>query len=264
MSDQPRTRQELYDRIRQSSKEEFILEEMIRLGFWPAQGEMPQDPADEIRRRGELQRELNALKAESRQLHNEQALRKQMLKQRLEESRRKRQETKECRERDRIERAEAWRLRKQQEIPYLGENVSAGLNYTNCNEERLHSLGLPVCGTPEQITAAMGISVGQLRFLAFSRHTSTISHYIRFKIPKKTGGERLISAPMPRLKTAQYWILVNIMEKLELHDAAHGFRRDRSIVSNAQPHVGAEVIINLDLKDFFPSISYKRVIPNPG
>ncbi len=105
----------------------------------------------------------------------------------------------------------------------------------------------------------MGISVGQLRFLAFSRHTSTISHYIRFKIPKKTGGERLISAPMPRLKAAQYWILVNILDKLELHDAAHGFRRDRSIVSNAQPHVGAEVIINLDLKDFFPSISYKRV-----
>jgi len=259
MSDQPRTRQELYDRIRQTSKEEFILEEMIRYGFWPAQGEIPQDPADEIRHRGELQRELNTLKAENRQLHNEQALRKQMLKQRLEESRRKRQETKERRERDRIERAEAWRLRKQEEIPYLGDGVSAGLNYTDCNEQRLQDFGLPVCGTPEQIAGAMGISVGQLRFLAFSRATSTISHYIRFKIPKKTGGERLISAPMPRLKNAQHWILANILEKLELHDAAHGFRRDRSIVSNAQPHVGAEVIINFDLKDFFPSISYKRV-----
>src|SRR5919202_5878690 len=259
MSEQPRTRQELYDRIRQTSKEEFILEDMIRLGFWPAEGEMPQDPADEIRRRGELQRELDKLRSENRQLHNEQALRKQMLKSRLEESRRKRQETKERRERDRIERAEAWQHRKQQEIPYLGDGVSAGLNHTDCNEERLQSYGLPVVGTSEQIASAMGISVGQLRFLAFSRKTSTISHYIRFQIPKKTGGERLISAPMPRLKAAQHWILVNILEKLELHDGAHGFRRDRSIVSNAQPHVGAEVIINLDLKDFFPSISYKRV-----
>ena len=259
MSDQPRTRQELYDRIRQSSKDEFILEEMIRLGFWPAEGEMPQDPADEIRRRGEIQRELDKLRSENRQLHNEQALRKQMLKQRLEESRRKRQETKERRERERIERAEAWRCKKQQEIPYLGDGVSGGLNYTNCNEERLQAYGLPVVGTPEQIASAMRISVGQLRFLAFSRKTSTISHYLRFQIPKKTGGERLISAPMPRLKTAQHWILVNILEKLELHDGAHGFRRDRSIVSNAQPHVGAEVIINFDLKDFFPSISYKRV-----
>jgi hypothetical protein len=49
------------------------------------------------------------------------------------------------------------------------------------------------------------------------------------------------------------------LEKLELHDAAHGFRRDRSIVSNAQPHVKRDVIINFDLKDFFPSISYQRV-----
>ncbi len=259
MSEQPRTRQELYDRIRQTSKEEFILEDMIRLGFWPAQGTVPQDPADEIRRRGELQRKLDQLKTENRQLHNEQALRKQMLKIRLEESRRKRQETKERQERERLERAQAWRQRKQQEISFLGEGVSGGLNYTDCNEERLRSHGLPMCGTPDQIANAMGISVGQLRFLAFSRKTATISHYIRFKIPKKTGGERLISAPMPRLKNSQSWILVNILEKLELHDAAHGFRRDRSIVSNAQPHVGAEVIINFDLKDFFPSISYKRV-----
>jgi hypothetical protein len=259
MSDQPRTRQELYDRIRQTSKQEFILEEMIRLGFWSARGEIPEDPADEIRRRGELQRELNTLRAENRQLHNEQALRKQVLRQRLEESRRKRQETKERRERERIERAEAWRQRKQHEISYLGESVSAGLNYTDCDEERLQVYGLPLCGTPEQIASAMGISVGQLRFLAFSRKTSTISHYIRFKIPKKTGGERPISAPMPRLKNAQHWILVNILEKLELHDAAHGFRRDRSILTNAQPHVRAEVIINFDLKDFFPSISYNRV-----
>ena len=70
MSDQPRTRQELYDRIRQMGREEFILEEMIRYGFWPAQGEIPQDPADEIRRQGEIRRELEALRSESRQLQN--------------------------------------------------------------------------------------------------------------------------------------------------------------------------------------------------
>jgi len=259
MSDQPRTRQELYDRIRQVGKEEFILEEMIRYGFWPAQGEIPQDPADEIRREGEIRRELNELRQENTRLHNEKELRKQLLKQRLAESRRKRQETKERRERERQERAEAWQQRKELEILYLGEEVSGGLNYIDGDEERLRNYGLPLCGTPYEIAAAMGITVGQLRFLAFSRKTSTVSHYIRFKIPKKTGGERLISAPMPRLKQAQHWILSNILEKLELHDAAHGFRQGRSIVSNAEPHVGRDVIINFDLKDFFPSISYKRV-----
>src|SRR5262249_12338200 len=82
---------------------------------------------------------------------------------------------------------------------------------------------------------------------------------IRFKIPKKTGGERLISAPMPRLKKAQYWILDNILRRVEVSDSAHGFLTGRSIVSNARPHVGADLIINLDLKDFFPTVSYKRV-----
>ncbi|HBE21158.1 MAG TPA: RNA-dependent DNA polymerase [Cyanobacteria bacterium UBA11149] len=259
MSDQPRTRQELYDRIRQIGREEFILEEMIRYGFWPAQGTIPEDPADEIRRRGELQRELGKLREESRILHNEEALRKRLLQERLAESRRKRQETKERREKERQQRADAWREKKAQEITYLGEGVSGGLNNTDGDEERLQSYGLPICGKTAQIATAMGITVGELRFLAFSRQTSTITHYIRFKIPKKTGGERLISAPMPRLKNAQHWILNNILEKLELHDTAHGFRHNRSIVSNAQPHVGSDVIINFDLKDFFPSISYKRV-----
>ena len=259
MSDQPRTRQELYDRIRQTSKEEFVLEEMIRLGFWPAQGQIPSDPATEIQRMGEIRRELEQLRQENARLHNEKALRKQALQQRLAESRRKQQETKERRQRERKERAEAWRQRKQKEILYLGEGVSGGLNQITCNQERLQSYGLPVLANAEQIAAAMGISVGELRFLAFARKTSTICHYIRFKIPKKTGGERLISAPLPRLKKAQHWILVNILEKLELHEAAHGFRRDRSIVSNAKPHVGRDVIINFDLKDFFPSISYRRV-----
>ena len=259
MTDQPRTRQELYDRIRETSKEEFILEEMIRFGFWPAQGEIPQDPADEIRRIGEIRRELDELRRENSRLHDEQALRKEMLKQRLIQSRQKQQETKERREKERQERSQNWDQKKQQEICYLGDEVSGGLNNTNYNEERLQSYQLPLCNTAAEIAAAMEISVGQLRFLAFDRKTSHISHYIRFKIPKKTGGERHISAPMPRLKAAQQWILVNILEKLELHGAAHGFRTSHSIVTNARPHVGSEVIINFDLKNFFPSISYKRV-----
>ncbi len=259
MSDQPRTQQELYDRIRTIGREEFILEEMIRYGFWEAQGKIPEDPADEIRRRGEITRELQTLRQQSHKLQDEQKLRKQFLKQRLEESRRQQQETKERREKERLERSEAWQQQKQKNIIYLGEGVSAGLNNTSGNLERLQTNQLPLCNTAEEIATAMGISVGKLRFLAFNRKTSTISHYIRFKIPKKTGGERLISAPMPNLKQAQHWILENILNKLEVHQAAHGFRANHSIITNATPHVGADVVINFDLKDFFPSISYKRV-----
>ena len=258
MSQQPRTRQELYDLVRQKGKDEYVLDEMIRLGFWSA-GELPEDPADDIRRMEEIRRELNNLRQESRNLKNEKVLRRRLLKERLAESRRQQQENKAKREQARIAKTEAWKKKKQTEITYLGEDVSKGLNYTECDRERLKDYSLPILGDALQIATAIGITVPQLRFLAFNRKTSTVSHYVRFKIPKKTGGERIISAPMPKLKQAQYWILEHILNKIPVHDAVHGFRSDRSILTNAKPHVGADVVINIDLEDFFPSVSYKRV-----
>jgi RNA-directed DNA polymerase len=258
MSDQPRTRQELYDRIRQSSKDDVILQEMIRLGFWTSTGR-PEDPATELERREEIRRELAGLRAENRHLHNEQALKQELLKQRMAESKRKQQENRERREQERQARAAAWQERQTQEIVYLGAGVSSGLHQTDCNVDRLKQYHLPVLDTANAIAAAIGISLSELRFLAFSRRTSTVSHYVRFQIAKKTGGQRLISAPMPRLKQVQQWILDHILERVELHPASHGFRRGRSIITNATPHVAADVVINFDLKDFFPSISYPRV-----
>ncbi len=259
MADPPRTRQELYERIAASSKDEVILDEMVRLGFWPREGNIPQDPADEIRRRGELQRELERLREQSRHLYNEQALIKELRKRRLAESKRKQQETKERRERERQQRAAAWREEKTRRIVYLGEGVSAGLGRVEGLDERLRKAGLPIFHSALELAAAMGLSVGALRFLCFARKTATVSHYVRFRLPKKTGGERLISAPMPRLKRAQLWVLKEILEKLTLHEAAHGFVRGRSIVSNARPHVGHALLINVDLKDFFPTVGYPRV-----
>ena len=260
MTEQPRTRQDLYDIIRQTSKQEFILSEMIRIGLWDANSNNnPEDPAEEIRRQGELQRQLQELQSQNRQLGDEKALKQELFRKRLAESKRKRQETKERNERKRQERARAWQEKQAQDITYLGEGVSDGLNQLDNNLDRLQKYKLPVFATIADLAAAMEMSVGQLRFLAFDRKTSTVSHYVRFKIAKKTGGERLISAPLPRMKAAQHWILDRILEKVPMHAAAHGFRRGRSIVTNATPHVGTDVVINLDLQDFFPSISYRRV-----
>jgi RNA-directed DNA polymerase len=128
------------------------------------------------------------------------------------------------------------------------------------NLEKLRHKALPECNTDEEIALAMGISVEKLRFLAFNPlRSSPTTHYFYFPIKKKTGEERKISAPMPDLKAAQRWILKNILEKLELHEAAHGFCQNRSIVTNAKPHVSASAIVKIDLEDFFGSISYKRV-----
>ncbi|MEP7239075.1 MAG: retron St85 family RNA-directed DNA polymerase, partial [Ferruginibacter sp.] len=99
----------------------------------------------------------------------------------------------------------------------------------------------------------------ELRFLSFNRKVSEVNHYRKFYVPKKSGGRRLISAPMPRLKKVQYWILENLLNKVSLHNAANGFVTNRSIVTNAQPHVGKNLVLNMDVKDFFPSVHFKRV-----
>jgi RNA-directed DNA polymerase len=259
MSSPQSKREELLERVRRTSREQVILEEMIRCGFWPERGTLPQDPAEDIFRRTEIQRELSKLRAEGRRLKDEKALLKRLRQQRLADARRKKEERKAARERERVERAEAWRERRSREILHLGRGVSAGLRGTECDAARLAERGLPALATPEAIAAAMGVEVAELRFLAFSRRVSHVSHYVRFALPKKTGGVRVISAPMPRLKAAQEWLLRNVLDRVEAHEAAHGFRAGRSIATNAAPHAGADVVVNLDLETFFPSISYRRV-----
>lgn len=83
--------------------------------------------------------------------------------------------------------------------------------------------------------------------------------YREFTIPKRSGGVRRIHAPEATLKAVQRRILRAVLVPLRCHPAVHGFEKGRSIVTNAVKHVGREVVIRLDIQDFFPSISLKRV-----
>lgn len=84
-------------------------------------------------------------------------------------------------------------------------------------------------------------------------------NYKVFYIPKKAGGYRKIEAPVEKLCYIQKWIKVNILDSIKVSDNAKGFKKNTSIIENARPHVGKEVVINLDIKDFFPSINYAKV-----
>ena len=85
------------------------------------------------------------------------------------------------------------------------------------------------------------------------------SGYIEFEIAKAKGGKRRIAAPRKQLRTVQRTILDKILAKVPVHEACHGFVTGRSTVTNATPHVRAAMVIKLDLKDFFPSVHYRRV-----
>lgn len=88
---------------------------------------------------------------------------------------------------------------------------------------------------------------------------SPSSHYRRFSIAKRSGGRREILAPYPSLLECQQWVLRNILEKLSVDNAAHGFVKGKSIVTNAEGHLGKRDVIKIDIKDFFPSIPSKAV-----
>jgi RNA-directed DNA polymerase len=255
----PRDRKELYERISRGGKADVIFEEMVRLGFWL--GDAIHDPVDEIRRKDELRRRLGALREQAARLRNVAQLEADLKKQRMRESKRRREETKQKRLGERAAAREQTVQKKTRELAYLGERVSAGLGpgRRQSDAARLAAQQLPLVHTAAELAAAIGVALGQLRFLAYARDVSTTTHYRRFTIPKRSGGERVISAPMQRLKHVQHWILERILDRLPVGEPAHGFRTGRSIVSNAVPHVGAAIVVNVDLRDFFPTVTYPRV-----
>lgn len=126
-------------------------------------------------------------------------------------------------------------------------------------ETRREANGLPKLETAAELAAALGITVSRLRWFTYQRPADAGTHYRRWSIPKRSGGQRTITAPKKDLMAAQRWALRNVFEKLPVHAAAHGFLAGRSVATNAQAHAGADVILKVDLKDFFPTITWKRV-----
>lgn len=83
--------------------------------------------------------------------------------------------------------------------------------------------------------------------------------YRTFKIPKRAGGTREIAAPSAELKTLQRRILRSVLRRLHSHPSVTGFERRHSIVTNARCHAGQAVVARMDLRNFFPSTSARRV-----
>lgn len=115
---------------------------------------------------------------------------------------------------------------------------------------------VPVIFDFTHLSLLLGISREKLAFYIFA---SDDAFYTTLKIEKKSGGYREIDAPSDQLKIVQKWILKNILYKIEVHEKCFGFLEGKSIYSNALLHVNKECVLNMDLKDFFPSIKERDV-----
>lgn len=86
-----------------------------------------------------------------------------------------------------------------------------------------------------------------------------LHHYSYKMIEKRDGRCRIIEIPKSRLRTLQRKVLSGLLDRIPTHEAAHGFRRGRNVVTFATPHVAKAVVVRFDLADFFASVHAGRV-----
>lgn len=160
---------------------------------------------------------------------------------------------------------DAWQAYKATHIVYLGH----GIYWSDDTSEdkwdkadgakRLLENQLPVFKNVKQLAEQLNLTIPQLKGLCFHREVATRLPYTQFTIAKRSGGERQIWSPVPRLKHAQRWILDNVLNRMLTHGSAHGFVRGKSVLTNATLHSNSQLLIKLDIQDFFPSINWRRV-----
>jgi hypothetical protein len=119
--------------------------------------------------------------------------------------------------------------------------------------------------SPGHLAQWLGLSTGELDWFADLRGCEShapdgpLRHYHYRWLPKRSGASRLLEIPKARLKAIQRRLLHEILERIPIHDAAHGYRRGRSVATYVRPHTGQRIVLRFDLRDFFASVRASRV-----
>ena len=124
---------------------------------------------------------------------------------------------------------------------------------------------IPAIESSGDLATWLRISPSELRWFAdlkgleHKTNTPRLRHYYYKVLSKQFGNIRLLEAPKSRLKQLQRKILSEILEKIPSHPSVHGFVRRRSIKTFTEAHVGRNVVLRMDLRDFFPSFRAARI-----
>lgn len=121
--------------------------------------------------------------------------------------------------------------------------------------KKLFDNNLPIISSPEHFSLLVGLEHQYICNMAYASNR----FYRHFSIPKSNGKKRDIDEPLPDLKFVQSWILHNILEKCSISDYAKAYLKGRTLKHNARFHRAQKVVVTMDIKDFFPSISIKDI-----
>lgn len=113
----------------------------------------------------------------------------------------------------------------------------------------------PELASEGALLAYLGLAAGELRKIWWFRE----GMYTRFQIAKAGGNNRSISAPNDRLKYLQRQLAKLLDLLYPVRNSVHGFVLGKSVKTNAAAHLRKRYILNVDLKNFFPSITEGRV-----
>lgn len=116
------------------------------------------------------------------------------------------------------------------------------------------------CKSKFGLSKIIGIKLKKITYILFVKKYNL---YTEFQIPKNNGKFRNISAPNKYLKIIQKKlkkVLEECYNEIQLNkNASHGFLKKKSIYTNSNFHKNKRYVLNIDLKDFFPSINFGRV-----
>lgn len=92
---------------------------------------------------------------------------------------------------------------------------------------------------------------------AIANHTHR--HYHSVVIAKRDKSARHLLVPDPILKKIQKNILQKVLYEIPVSNYAMAYQKGTNILSNAAPHTGKNLILKLDIEDFFPSIIFPMI-----
>lgn len=130
----------------------------------------------------------------------------------------------------------------------------------NYNEDKLRRYHLPIIKSVNQLLSMISFTSEDERKFFYSNNRKTFL-YREITVPKRNGnGLRTIEIPDPKVKEIQQVLNKYIFSKFRMANSCHGFVKNKSILTNALPHVGAKTLMKFDIKDFFPSITLNLVV----
>jgi len=111
--------------------------------------------------------------------------------------------------------------------------------------------------TDRELASVLSTAYKTLKYNLYKVHDEY--KYEVFEIKKRNGGIRRICAPISGIKRLQRNLAIILNHLHSPKFCVHGYVKERSIITNAKSHINKRIVVNIDLKDFFPSINFGRV-----